>query len=106
MPDSLIPIEDPNRAIVGAGAPPVIAPGHTFGSVTDKISAIVLARRTPIGWWLSFAAAFLLTLLLFYVVFPEHPPVAPPPEQEPPEHAILEFKRRVPPDDRIQSLDQ
>src|SRR5438876_10065573 len=65
MADSLIPVEDPNRAIVGAGAPPVIAPGHTFGSVTDKISAIVLTRRTPIGWWLSFGAAFLLTLLLF-----------------------------------------
>src|SRR3989475_264904 len=65
MAESLIPIEDPNRAIVGAGAPPVIAPGHTFGSVTDKISAIVLTRRTPIGWWLSFGAAFLLTLLLF-----------------------------------------
>ena len=31
-----------NRAVVGTGTPPVIAPGHTFGSVTDKISAIVL----------------------------------------------------------------
>ena len=29
-------------AVVGAGTPPVIAPGHTFGTVTDKISAIVL----------------------------------------------------------------
>src|SRR2546428_14058050 len=65
MADSLTRVEDPNRAIVGAGAPPVIAPGHTFGSVTDKISAIVLTRRTPIGWWLSFRPAFLLTLLLF-----------------------------------------
>src|SRR5881396_2494885 len=64
MPDSLIPIEDPNRAIVGAGAPPVIAPGHTFGSVTDKISAIVLTRRTPIGWYLGFGTAFLFTVLL------------------------------------------
>jgi hypothetical protein len=26
------------------GTPPVIAPGHTFGTVTDKISAIVLAK--------------------------------------------------------------
>src|SRR5437762_9363730 len=65
MPDSLVPIEDPNRAVVGTGVPPVIAPGHTFGSVTDKISAIVLARRTSRGWWLGFGVAFLLTLLLF-----------------------------------------
>ncbi|MBI3400855.1 MAG: polysulfide reductase NrfD [Acidobacteria bacterium] len=46
------------------GTPPVIAPGHTFGTVTDKISAIVLARKTPIGWYAGFAAAFALTLLL------------------------------------------
>src|SRR6195256_6944605 len=43
---------------------PVIAPGHTFGTVTDKISAIVLARRTPFAWYAGFGAAFLLTLLL------------------------------------------
>jgi molybdopterin-containing oxidoreductase family membrane subunit len=45
-------------------APPVMAPGYTFGSVTDKISAIVLARRTPIGWWLGFGFALTLTLML------------------------------------------
>src|ERR1700682_3508837 len=58
------PIEDPSHAVVGTGVPPIIAPGYTFGSVTDRISAIVLARKTPIGWWLGFGAAFLLTLLL------------------------------------------
>ncbi len=26
---------------------PVIGPGHTFGSVTDKISSIVLTARLP-----------------------------------------------------------
>jgi len=64
MPDSLQPIEDPNRAVVGAGRPPVIAPGHTFGTVTDKISAIVLTRRTPLGWYAGFGTAMLFTLLL------------------------------------------
>jgi molybdopterin-containing oxidoreductase family membrane subunit len=44
--------------------PPVIAPGYTFGSVTDKISAIVLARRTPLGWYAGFGITFLLTMLL------------------------------------------
>ena len=40
--------------------PPVIAPGHTFGTVTDKISSIVLTRKTSVGWWLGFLVAFLL----------------------------------------------
>jgi Ni/Fe-hydrogenase subunit HybB-like protein len=37
---------------------PVIAPGHTFGTVTDKISAIVLTQKTPVGWWVGFLIAF------------------------------------------------
>jgi Ni/Fe-hydrogenase subunit HybB-like protein len=57
-------MEDPLHAVVGTGTPPVIAPGHTFGSVTDKISAIVLARRTPLGWYAGFGVAFLLAGLL------------------------------------------
>jgi Ni/Fe-hydrogenase subunit HybB-like protein len=46
--------------------PAVIAPGHTFESVTDKISSIVLTKRTPIGWFVSFALAFAI-LMLFNV---------------------------------------
>jgi molybdopterin-containing oxidoreductase family membrane subunit len=50
-----------------------MAPGHTFGSVTDKISSIVLARRTPLWWYAGFGVALLLTLLLLtsltYLVF-------------------------------------
>src|SRR5450631_8420 len=64
MSDSLQPIEDPNQAVVGAGRPPVIAPGHTFGTVTDKISSIVLTRKTPIGWYAGFGTAMMFTLLL------------------------------------------
>jgi molybdopterin-containing oxidoreductase family membrane subunit len=44
--------------------PPVIAPGHSFESVTDKISSIVLSKRTPIGWFLGFAVAFGFLMLL------------------------------------------
>ena len=68
MAENLLPIEDPNRAMVGAGTPEVIAPGYTFGSVTDKISAIVLARKTPPGWYFGFGVAFLLTLVLLVSV--------------------------------------
>src|SRR6185369_938188 len=35
--------------------PPVIEPGHTFGTVTDKISAVVLTRPTPRAWFVGFA---------------------------------------------------
>src|SRR3984893_18947602 len=64
MADSLIPIEDPNMAVAGSGTPPVIAPGYTFGSVTDKISSIVLTRKTPVGWWVGFLVAFALANVL------------------------------------------
>src|SRR5260370_436063 len=37
---------------------PVIGPGYTYGSVTDKISAIVLTRPTSLGWFIGFAIAF------------------------------------------------
>jgi molybdopterin-containing oxidoreductase family membrane subunit len=74
--DSLAPLPatpDPQRESVAAGSPSMIPPGYTFGSVTDKISSIVLARKTPVGWWMGFGVAFLLTLLLFvsvtYLVF-------------------------------------
>src|SRR2546423_14413254 len=30
--------------------PPVIAPGHTFASVTEKIMRVVLTGPTPLGW--------------------------------------------------------
>src|SRR5262245_1362227 len=61
-------IDDPMHAVVGTGTPPVIAPGHTFSTVTDKISAIVLTRRTGLGWWAGFGISFLLTMMLFVSV--------------------------------------
>jgi len=61
--DNLLPVDEPHRA-VQAAAPPVIAPGHTFGTVTDKISSIVLTRKTPLGWYAGFGTAMLFTGLL------------------------------------------
>jgi molybdopterin-containing oxidoreductase family membrane subunit len=43
----------------------IIAPGHTFGSITDKISSIVQAARTPKRWWIGFAISFVLVMVLF-----------------------------------------
>jgi len=44
---------------------PVVAPGYTSATITDKISSAVLAK-TPKWWYAAFAAAFLL-LNLFLV---------------------------------------
>src|ERR1700761_3863062 len=30
--------------------PPIIGPGQTFGTITDRIAGIVLSRHTPIFW--------------------------------------------------------
>ncbi|MGH9803731.1 MAG: NrfD/PsrC family molybdoenzyme membrane anchor subunit [Candidatus Acidiferrales bacterium] len=47
---------------------PVLEPGHTFASVTDKISSIVLAKRTPRGWLVGFGISFFLAMVLFYAL--------------------------------------
>ena len=46
-----------------APQPPVVAPGYTYASVTEKISGIVLTRRTPLFWMITFTSAFLLFML-------------------------------------------
>src|ERR1700676_3973752 len=43
---------------------PVIEPGHTYGTVTDKISAIVLTRPASLGWFAGFTLAFGVVMLL------------------------------------------
>ena len=47
----------------------IIAPGYTFGTVTDQIATVVLTKRTPLFWIACFAAGFgLLLLFLLSVV--------------------------------------
>jgi molybdopterin-containing oxidoreductase family membrane subunit len=47
---------------------PIVGPGYDYASVTDKISGIVLTRRTPKWWILGFAAAFVLVMLLLFAI--------------------------------------
>src|SRR6185436_1452913 len=47
---------------------PVVGTELTFGSVTDKISAIVLKRKTPIGWFIGFAISFALFQLMLLTI--------------------------------------
>lgn len=60
--------EDPTLESLRTGRPPVLEPGHTFATITDKISAIVLRRRTTLGWLLGFTIAFSLTMVLLFSV--------------------------------------
>ncbi|HKO14185.1 MAG TPA: NrfD/PsrC family molybdoenzyme membrane anchor subunit [Acidobacteriaceae bacterium] len=46
----------------------VIAPGHTFKSVTEKVSRIVLTSHTPLGWWFGFMLAGSIVGLLMLCV--------------------------------------
>ncbi|HEY2387516.1 MAG TPA: NrfD/PsrC family molybdoenzyme membrane anchor subunit [Candidatus Binatia bacterium] len=48
--------------------PPIIAPGHTFETVTDRISRVVLRKKTPRGWIVGFALSFALMMVLFYTI--------------------------------------
>jgi len=65
--------EEPHARVAGAADRAVIAPGHTFGSITDKITSIVLTHRTPLWWYAGFAvvsagSAMLLISLSYLVV--------------------------------------
>jgi len=51
-----------------ANKSPVIEPGHTFATVTDQISSIVLTRPTTNGWIVGFAAMFMVTMMLLYAL--------------------------------------
>jgi Ni/Fe-hydrogenase subunit HybB-like protein len=46
----------------------IIAPGHTLGTVTDKIASLALKRRTPLGWFVGFGVAFALLQLLLFTI--------------------------------------
>src|SRR5579872_552519 len=47
---------------------PLLGPGYTYATVTDKISAIVLARHAPTAWMAVLIVSFLLVMLLMYAV--------------------------------------
>jgi molybdopterin-containing oxidoreductase family membrane subunit len=56
-----------NTPAVGASTP-VLAPGHTYATITDKISAIVLLQKTKRGWWFGFVIAFTLLGILHMAI--------------------------------------
>ncbi len=58
----------PNKEVGIHSTAPVVAPGLTFASVTDKISSLVLKRKTPIWWFVGFAISFLLVQVLLLTI--------------------------------------
>ncbi len=60
---------DKHKHPMDAPGAPIIGPGHTFASVTEKIARITLTRKTPLFWLAGFLAAFaVLQLMLLAVV--------------------------------------
>src|SRR5262249_27710341 len=59
---------DASMEPTAGAAAPVIGPGYTFASVTDKISSIVLGRRAPWGWWVGFLISFTLVMVFLGAV--------------------------------------
>jgi Ni/Fe-hydrogenase subunit HybB-like protein len=61
---------DQQTPVSGGGGrrAPVIEPGYTFATITDKISSIVLTRPTSNGWLVGFGVCFLITMLLLYAM--------------------------------------
>src|SRR6185312_12023642 len=58
-------LEDESRAM--PYKPPVVAPGYTTASVTDKISEVVL-QRTPRWWYIGFGISFLIMMMFLTAV--------------------------------------
>lgn len=60
--------EERDPAVTAAEPFPLIEPGHTFNTVTDQISSIVLTRKTPRGWIFGFFVAFVITMMLLTAI--------------------------------------
>jgi Ni/Fe-hydrogenase subunit HybB-like protein len=61
---------DQRSATAALAEAPVLAPGHSYGSITDKISSIVLTKGVSSGWLFGLAVSFLLVqVFLVSVVY-------------------------------------
>jgi molybdopterin-containing oxidoreductase family membrane subunit len=61
MPEQLPTLEPPTQT-------PLIGPGHTFASITDKISAITQGQPASRRWWLGFGVTFALVVMLHFAI--------------------------------------
>src|SRR3989440_7816863 len=61
-------MDEQYKITVDAQRAPVIEPGYTFGSVTEKIRTIELTGPASNGWFLGFGIDFMLTMMLLYAI--------------------------------------
>jgi Ni/Fe-hydrogenase subunit HybB-like protein len=59
--------EQASAAVPYPGSP-ILGPGYTYASISDKISTIVLTGRTPLAWVIGFGCSFALFMLLMYAI--------------------------------------
>ena len=45
---------------------PVLGPGQTYATVTDRVSGVILTKETPKGWFMGFGIAFLGMMLMLF----------------------------------------
>src|SRR6201987_2008123 len=60
--------EPPINSTVLPRPEPLIGPGHTYASVTDKIASVVLTRPLGLGWLAGFTVTFAFTMLLLVAI--------------------------------------
>jgi molybdopterin-containing oxidoreductase family membrane subunit len=51
-----------------AYTPPLIGRGHTYGTITEKISSVVLTRKTPLEWFAMFGVGFIGFMVLMFAL--------------------------------------
>ena len=49
-------------------AAPLLGAGHTYASITDKISAITQGQPTSRRWWLGFGVTLMLVVMLHFAI--------------------------------------
>lgn len=58
----------PTEVEIGEQKAPVIQPGHTFASITNKVASIVLRRPVTNGWLLGMAICFIILQWFLFAV--------------------------------------
>ena len=54
------PLSHEPATSAGSSVTPLIAPGHTYRSITEKISGVVLSGDIPTGWFVGIAFSLVL----------------------------------------------
>ncbi len=62
--EALIMADMTTKLPPNGGSTPILEAGHTYGSITNRISSIVLSGRTPRLWWVGLGIGFSLVMVL------------------------------------------